>query len=460
MDEKNQPTGKVYNFLKPLVPGEPDPFDKVEPKVGFAVITAAGEDDYTPPRDWLYARHYIRGYVSATVGASGAGKTSLVIAEALAMTTGRNLIGVQPRRRLKVWMYNGEDPREELKRRIRAARLQHKVAWAEIREWLFFDSGRDREWATVTQGRDGMIVNEAMLEDLIGQIKAQGIDVIIVDPFNTSHGVSENDNGAIALVLKKWGYVADKARCAVMIVHHPRKTLPGEAVTLEDLRGASALLAAVRSGRALNRMPDDVAMKLGIATPGSYVRIVGASEKNSMAIARSNDDWYELVSVDLDNGIAEPDGGGGPQPADEVQALARWEPPDVMDGVDAEVARKAQTLIGESQLRLDLRARDWVGFPVAQALGVDMGLDATGGVKAAKAASTAQVAAREKVKTVIDRWLEAGWLKRVMGKDEKRMQRTFVAVGAPATSLAETLAAAVGTPAAGGSEEPDDGAGT
>src|SRR6188768_2915879 len=46
-----------------------------------------------PPRAWLYGRHYIRKYVSVTVSPGGVGKTSKSIAEALAMATGRDLLG-------------------------------------------------------------------------------------------------------------------------------------------------------------------------------------------------------------------------------------------------------------------------------------------------------------------------------------------------------------------------------
>ena len=126
---------------------------------------------------------------------------------------------------------------------------------------------------------------------------------MIIDPFVASHQVPENDNNAIAAVAAKWGRSPTRARCAVMLVHHVRKTQPGAELSLEDMRGASALLAAVRSGRVINRMPAEFAKRLGIVNPGSYLRIIGASEKGNMVIARSSDDWFELVSVDLQNGV-------------------------------------------------------------------------------------------------------------------------------------------------------------
>src|SRR5262249_15203889 len=49
-----------------------------------------------PPREWLYGRHYQRGVVSGTVAPGGRGKSSLVMVEAVAMATCRNLLGEQP----------------------------------------------------------------------------------------------------------------------------------------------------------------------------------------------------------------------------------------------------------------------------------------------------------------------------------------------------------------------------
>src|SRR5262249_18072726 len=49
-----------------------------------------------PPRAWLYGRHYQRLTVSATIAPGGFGKTTLVMVEAVAMATCRNLLGEQP----------------------------------------------------------------------------------------------------------------------------------------------------------------------------------------------------------------------------------------------------------------------------------------------------------------------------------------------------------------------------
>ena len=63
-----------------------------------------------PQRQWLYRPHYIRKFKSATVSTGGVGKSSLVIAEALAMISGKPLLGVQPQQKLRVWYWERRRP--------------------------------------------------------------------------------------------------------------------------------------------------------------------------------------------------------------------------------------------------------------------------------------------------------------------------------------------------------------
>jgi hypothetical protein len=81
-----------------------------------------------PKREWLYGRHLIRRFPSATIAPGGFGKSSLIVTEALAMVTGRPLLGDQPAGRLRVWQINLEDPEDELQRRVAAAALHHGMS--------------------------------------------------------------------------------------------------------------------------------------------------------------------------------------------------------------------------------------------------------------------------------------------------------------------------------------------
>ena len=119
------------------------------------------------------------------------------------------------------------------------------------------------EIVLATQGTGGAELTKPVEDGLINALRAAQIDVLIVDPFVSAHRVSENDNMAIDLVAKTFGRIAEKANCAVELVHHVRKT-NGAEITAEDGRGASALIAAARSVRVLNPMSKEEAASAGV----------------------------------------------------------------------------------------------------------------------------------------------------------------------------------------------------
>src|SRR5258707_10584284 len=96
-----------------------------------------------PRREWIYKPFYIRKFAGSTVARGGAGKSSLLLVESVAMASGKNLLGVEPAPDLRVWYWNGEDPQDELQRRVQAILKHYNVAAADIEGRLFLDSGRD-----------------------------------------------------------------------------------------------------------------------------------------------------------------------------------------------------------------------------------------------------------------------------------------------------------------------------
>ncbi len=103
----------------------------------------------------------------------------------------------------KVWYFNGEDPLDEIHRRVVAAMRHHKIEAQDIGENLFLDSGRSQPIVVGVQTRDGALIQEPIVEAVVDTIKRHKIDVVTLDPFVSTHQVSENDNndsddGAVA----------------------------------------------------------------------------------------------------------------------------------------------------------------------------------------------------------------------------------------------------------------------
>ena len=55
-------------------------------------------------RDWLYGFILIRKFVTATVSPGAVGKSSLLTAEVLAMVSRKAILGIQPKKQLRVWL--------------------------------------------------------------------------------------------------------------------------------------------------------------------------------------------------------------------------------------------------------------------------------------------------------------------------------------------------------------------
>lgn len=316
-----------------------------------------------PRREWLYGRHLIRGFTAATVAPGGVGKSQQAIADALAMATGRTLIRNEPSKRLRAWYWNGEDPIDEITRRIAATMKHYGIEQADIDGHFFADSGRDMEIKIAVQDKSGTHIAAPVVAAMIKTIQDNKIDVVIIDPFVSSHSVTENDNMAIDAVVKTWGKIANVTGCAVELIHHVRKT-NGDEVTVEDGRGAVALLAAVRSARALNQMPQVTAEKFGVDNRRRFFSVTVG--KANLYVPDDASIWHELVNVDLDNGSMG-------LPGDSVGVVTAWDQPDPLANVtgrDVDACRAA-LLRTPGMNRRDKQSPNWFGYVICETLGWD-----------------------------------------------------------------------------------------
>jgi hypothetical protein len=141
--------GKMDGDLKTLIDTARKKFDipDVDAPVPDAPLAATPWKWLAPqdvqPRAFLYGTHYIRQFLSVGFGAPGGGKSTKRMVEAIAMASGRALLGVKPIKKLKVWYWNGEDPQSETDRRFAAICMHFGIKQEEIEGYLFANSGRD-----------------------------------------------------------------------------------------------------------------------------------------------------------------------------------------------------------------------------------------------------------------------------------------------------------------------------
>ncbi|MBY3515723.1 AAA family ATPase [Rhizobium laguerreae] len=380
-----------------------------KPKSLAATPFSLGDPSAIPERDWLFGRHFIRKYATASVGPGGGGKTAHSISEALAMVTGRPLLDPDGplTKPLRVWWINAEDPQDEIARRFRAAK-HFGVTNEQVGGRLFTDSGRDQQFVIARQeGRDLKIV-EPFIEDMVAEIRRRDIDVVIIDPFVSTHEAQENDNGAMQRVTAAWVRVADEGNCGVELVHHVAKN-QGE-VTADSARGGGAFKDKVRSMRVFNVMTQAEGEKAGVDDPRAYFR-VDFGKVNMVASGHSL--WRRFVSVPLMNG------SGLAKTGDEIGVVEPWKWPSadtiaeraasaraaVVADVPAETLAGVKVRLEASDYKADQRAKHWAGNLLIE---------------------TGIADGREQAKAMLAAWIDAGELEIVRMKDASRHESDFI----------------------------------
>jgi hypothetical protein len=176
-------------------------------------------------------------------------------------------------------------------------------------------------------------------------------------------------------------------------------------MTLDDGRGADAIVAAARSARIINFMLAKEASSLGISPSDAwqYVRI--DSGKANM-VPHGKAVWARLTSEILPCG-------------ESVGVLEPWKLPDAFEGITTADMELAQQLAQTGAYRADSRAADWFGYALAKQLKIPI---AHGGDN-----SPADVA---KIKIMLKTWIKNGVLRVEDRTDEdQRKPRKFIRSG-------------------------------
>ena len=326
-------------------------------------------------REWLHAGHYIRKYVTSTISPGGSGKSSNAIMEALSMVTGMDLANPAGMRLfagkpLRVWYVNGEDPRNEIDLRLQAVFKHFGIEPDDIGDRLFIDTGREKNFVFALDNGKTVVMAEPLVESVIAGIRTNRIDVLILDPFVAFHLLPESDNTKINQVIKQFAEIADETDASIELVAHTRKA-NGEAVTVDHLRGASAVSDGSRAVRTVNRMTEAEGEKAKLA-PGEFLDIFRLDSGKSNMTKRSNGStWRRLVSVEVDCEVG----------AEDVGIVEAWRWPrreEQAEGGREELTPEMTEIIVQafvkdrlSRRRAAKKSPDWFGYAAMEAAGLD-----------------------------------------------------------------------------------------
>ena len=300
---------------------EPDPSLHQGGTASLGEWDAAEDDDPIPPRGWLLGNVFCRRFVSSLVSPGGEGKTSVRIAQALSLASGRSITGEHVFQQCRVLLVCLEDDKHELRRRVRAACIYHQIFQDNMRGWLFLATPDAAAGRLMVADELGRPKRSTLAESLEQCIANRGIDLVVLDPFVKSHAIEENNNTAIDAVVQLLTDLATKYDIAVDTPHHMRK-------------GASAMKDAARLVYTLARMSPEEAQTLGIAERERRYLIRMDSGKVNIAPPLEEAKWFRLVSVPLGNASDLYPSG------DEVQTVEIWTPPDAWADMSAHLLNR------------------------------------------------------------------------------------------------------------------------
>ena len=309
-----------------------------------------------PQREFLFGKHYQRGTVGGTVAPGGTGKSSLVMVEFVSMAIGLDLLDDKrpldggP---LRVWYHNGEDPMDELKRRLAAICQRYEIS---LRDLLtggnFFMTSGNEVPLRVAQSLSQVQVqtDHRLVKCIAEQIGNNKINSAGFDPLVTLHAVSEGSPGQMDAVVRIFSKIAETQNCAIDLSHHTRKSPPGAGpadLDIDDVRGVKAITDAMRAVRILNYMSKQDAENAGLLEMERTIHFRIDRGKANYSPPAKTATWRKFVNVDLPNG-------------DAVGVIVPWLFPG-QDGTPSpekmEVERKAEHVFLEVLRRLTLAGR-------------------------------------------------------------------------------------------------------
>jgi AAA domain len=260
----------------------------------------------------------------------------------------------------------------------------------------------------------GTKINVPVVDAVVEAIEALGIDVLIVDPFISSHDAPESDSGAMDLVMKSgWVRVAREGNCAVELCHHTTKTDASSGMaTAMSGRGSGAVVFACRSVMVLNPMSSDDAKKAGLESPSGYFSAI--DDKENLTPQTRLRDWYKMESVSLGNGGK---GNLSTLRSDNIGVVTRWQWPSNASFTEAVTGQQLQAIkdrLKAGAYRKDAQAKAWAGYEVGEVLGLGSSKEAMSDHD------------KRRVTRMLDTWMKDGQLE-VYEQKVNREFKEFVA---------------------------------
>lgn len=255
----------------------------------------------TPPREWLLGKRYVTKFITATVAPGGGSKSTLVMQEALSVAMGKSICGEDIKVTGKVWIANGEDPLDEVQRRLAAICMHFKLDPVEDTKNVFL-SGKEFDMKFAEPGEKGQFKpNQVTIARVENFIIENDIKLWVIDPFVSCHGFPEGDNTNLNFVMKIISGICDRTKSSCSVVAHSPKNVDVSG-NADAWRGAGATRDAARIMDTVAVMNEKECKVYGVSPEARTWYVKRESAKANMRPPGEDLKWFKRISVLLPNG--------------------------------------------------------------------------------------------------------------------------------------------------------------
>jgi KaiC/GvpD/RAD55 family RecA-like ATPase len=200
------------------------------------------------PQEWWWQEYMPAAHVTLLAGHGGAGKSTLALMLAVAISLGRPFLG-QPTRLGKVVYFSAEDPGSMVVKRLRKVLAEFGASLDECADRLVIFDATESDAALFREvGREVGVT--AAFHELAGRLNEHGADVVIVDNASETYDANEvNRQQVRGFVRALAGLLRARGGAVLLLAHVDKQTSRGDkrATGSENYSGSTAWHNSVRS---------------------------------------------------------------------------------------------------------------------------------------------------------------------------------------------------------------------
>ena len=283
--------------------------DDEEASQGVLEGPGAGLSGWTgvvpPPRPWAYADFLMRQAVTAVAAPPGVGKTTFSFQLGLAFAQDMQLGDWTPvvGGGGKVWLYNNEEPKDELDRRFLASCIEAGSDPELVARRFSYTSGLTEPFTIGGMDESGSFFRSPDVDRVKRVIRHNDIKLFIADPLVEFHTAPENNNDLMKAVGGIFREIAVDCDCSVLLFHHTPKSAGSDnsAGEMNSLRGGGALVGQARFVYTIFAMSKQDARDYGVKPDERPAFVRWDWAKSNMAPMAGEAMWWRKVGVGLGN---------------------------------------------------------------------------------------------------------------------------------------------------------------